>query len=371
MKILALGGCGQEGKTTVRDLIQQEQIDQVIIGDINIAAADAFKTEVNSDKLSTAQVDVTDRPRLLELMSDVDVVLNFVGPFYRFGKPILTAAIEAGKHYVDICDDYDATADLLDLSDQARDAGITAIIGLGVSPGITNLAAKHGADRLDSVDNIAVNWVVTVTDVEDLGESAAMDHGLHMIDGDVPQYLNGEWKNVPGTSGQEMFTFPVVGETLNYFVGHPEPVTLPRYIDVAGDVICKGGVPGADEELIAMARLGMTSPEPIEVQGQMVSPRAMAIQLLAHADADESELPPPFSGFIVTVSGKQNGQPQAFTYSICGRMSPWTGTPPSVAAIMLGTDQIAEKGAFAPEGCLDPEAFFAEMAKRDLIVEFA
>ncbi len=372
MKILALGGCGQEGKTTVKDLIAQENVEQIIIGDINIDAANQFATDLNSNKVITAEVNVTDRPRLLELMNRVDVVANFVGPYYRFGKLILEAAITAGKDYVDICDDHDATSDLLELNNRARQSGITAIIGLGVSPGITNLAAKHGADRLDKVTDIAVNWIVTITDVEDIGASAAVDHALHIIDGTVPQYINGEWQQINGASGQEIFEFPVVGKTLNFYVGHPEPVTLPRYIDVSGNVICKGGCPGADEFLLAAKTLGLTSPDLIEVQGQHIAPRAIASQLMDRMDVeDELMLPPPFSGFIVSVHGTKSGLPQSYRYEISGRMSPWTGTPPAVAALMLGEGRIKSKGVFAPEGCLDPVTFFAEMEKRGLLIKYS
>jgi short subunit dehydrogenase-like uncharacterized protein len=41
-------------------------------------------------------------------------VLNCVGPFYRFGPPVLTAAIKAGVSYLDVCDDWEPTLDMLE-----------------------------------------------------------------------------------------------------------------------------------------------------------------------------------------------------------------------------------------------------------------
>ena len=57
------------------------------------------------------------------------------------------AAIEAGAHYLDICDDWEPTLDMLELGERARARGVTAVIGMGASPGLTNLLAmKAGKD---------------------------------------------------------------------------------------------------------------------------------------------------------------------------------------------------------------------------------
>ncbi|QOW23111.1 hypothetical protein [Novilysobacter avium] len=55
--------------------------------------------------------------------------------------PILKSAIEAGCHYVVICDDAQPTVDMLDLHEQASQAGIVALVGCGVSPGTLNVLA--------------------------------------------------------------------------------------------------------------------------------------------------------------------------------------------------------------------------------------
>ena len=302
-------------------------------------------------------------------MRDADVVANFVGPYWKLGAPTISAAIEAGTNYVDICDDYDATEDLLALDEKAREAGITAIIGLGASPGVTNMAAKLGANNLEQVDEIEVKWIVSITDVEELGASAAVEHAMHILDGSVPQYLDSEWVGREATTETEMMTFPVIGETPVYYLGHPEPITLPRYIDGVKKVTCKGGCPGGDEALQAMAALGLMSNEPVQVDGQAVSPRAVGIQLLDRLPMDEDELPPPYSAFYVIVRGQENGAPAEYDYMYGGQMSPWTGTPASIGAIMLGLGQVETTGVVAPEGCLDPDLFFAEMAKRGLVAE--
>jgi hypothetical protein len=66
---------------------------------------------------------------MVQAMSEVDVVMNCSGPYHLLGVKVLKAAIEAGKHFVDYCDDVAPTLEMLALSDQAKAKGITAIIG--------------------------------------------------------------------------------------------------------------------------------------------------------------------------------------------------------------------------------------------------
>lgn len=91
MKFLALGGAGQEGSRTVRDLVLSAQVDSVVIGDLNLDAANQLKKDIGSDKVSTLQVDATVHAELIEALKGVDVVITFVAPTTvsacRFCKP--------------------------------------------------------------------------------------------------------------------------------------------------------------------------------------------------------------------------------------------------------------------------------------------
>ena len=71
---------------------------------------------------------------------------------------ILEAVIQARKPYVDICDDWNPTLDLINMNQNAKNAGITAIIGIGASPGITNLMAVIACSMLDEVDDLITAW---------------------------------------------------------------------------------------------------------------------------------------------------------------------------------------------------------------------
>jgi saccharopine dehydrogenase-like NADP-dependent oxidoreductase len=105
-----------------------------------------LKAEAGSKKTAAIRVDVNDQKALMKATEDTDVVANFVGPYYLYGVKVIEAAIEAKADYVDINDDYDATRDVLALHKAAKNAGITAVTGMGASPGQFGLAGDKPMD---------------------------------------------------------------------------------------------------------------------------------------------------------------------------------------------------------------------------------
>jgi saccharopine dehydrogenase-like NADP-dependent oxidoreductase len=57
-------------------------------------------------------LDISNERALREALAAHDMALNTVGPFYRFGVPILRAAIETGTTYLDVCDDVEPTVEI-------------------------------------------------------------------------------------------------------------------------------------------------------------------------------------------------------------------------------------------------------------------
>ena len=93
MKVLALGGSGGMGRYAVETALTFDGIEQIIVADINEEAANSYANSL-PDKVVGIGLDVTDRSKLTEIMLNVDVVLNTVGPFFKYGPPVLEAAID-------------------------------------------------------------------------------------------------------------------------------------------------------------------------------------------------------------------------------------------------------------------------------------
>ena len=141
-KVIVLGGAGAVGSVSVKTLAEHDEFSEVVIGDNNIGRANDVASKINSPKISTAGFDALNVGSVRDAIRGCDVVLNCVGPFYSTVKPIIKAVMKEGINYVDICDDVDVTLELLDMDKKIKKAGITALLGMGNSPGATNIIAK-------------------------------------------------------------------------------------------------------------------------------------------------------------------------------------------------------------------------------------
>ncbi len=194
MKILALGGCGEMGGYAVKTLLKSVSPPEIMIADRNAVVAEDFARGLGNG-VGWMALDISDRNALDEAVQKADLVMNTVGPFFRFGKSVLTACIRRGKDYMAICDDWEPTLEMLDLCDEAEKSGITAIIGLGASPGISNMLAVKAIEELDTVTEIYTGWDLDSAKPEKTGRkpSAATVHGIHQLTGTIRAFENGRY----------------------------------------------------------------------------------------------------------------------------------------------------------------------------------
>ncbi len=365
MKALVIGGTGGMGQGVARDLIKQDRITKVTLGDINVDPARVQEKLRYSDKVSLVRIDVNDHKGMVIAIREVDVVINCAGPFYKTAVAVARAAVEAKVNYIDICDDYEAVPILFsseDIDKAAKEAGITVLTGMGSDPGTNNVLVKWYADRLDRVDEIYLYWVVSIAELA----GAAWDHGLHMVLGKVPQYIDGRLVQVDGGGGEEIEHFlEPLGECLISYVGHPQPITIPRYIKGVKTVVIKGAlIPRWVDTLIKEQKAtGFLSNEAVDVKGDRVVPYNLTLKLWDAIPKDRDN-GPQASGLKVIVKGERQGKQVAYTADIVGRMAPGTGLPASIAALMMDAGEVTVKGVVAPEGCINPDKFLAELLKR-------
>jgi len=364
MRAFVLGGAGGMGQGVARDLIKQERITHVVLGDLFPDPERLSPKLHDSAKATLVKMDVNDHSGMVNAFKDVDVIINCAGPFYKTAVPVARAAVEARVNYIDICDDYEGTEILFnsDIDEMAKEAGITVLTGMGSDPGTNNVLVKWYADRLDSVDEIYLYWVVAIAELS----GAAWDHSLHMTLGKIPQYINGELVHVEGGTGvvEEEFLDPL-GTCHVRYVGHPQPLTIPLYIKGVKNVIIKGAlIPLWVDQLIKEQKdTGLLSKEPLEFNGGSVIPYDLTLKLW-ETIPEGRDKGPQASGLKVIVKGVREGKKVTYTADMVGRMAPGTGIPASIAALMMNEGDVTEKGVMAPEGCIDPGKFLAAFLKR-------
>jgi len=364
MQVIVVGGAGTMGQGVARDLIKQDKITKVTLGDI-VTDPNRLQEKLRaSDKVSLIKIDVNDHDGLVEAIKGNDVVINTAGPFYKTAVAVARAAVEAGVNYIDICDDYEAVPILFssDIDETAKKAGVTVLTGMGSDPGTNNVLVRWYADKLDQVEEIKLFWVVSIAELH----GAAWDHSLHMVTGELPQYIDGKLVHVEGGTGEETATFlDPLGTCVMRYVGHPQPITIPKYIEGVKNVIIKGAlIPTWVDELIKEQRdTGFLSTEPIEVKGTKVVPYDLTLKMWEKIPEGRDN-GPQASGLKVIVKGIRGDHRVTYTADMVGRMAPGTGLPASIAALMMDDGYVTVKGVVAPEGCIDPEKFLSEFIKR-------
>jgi len=197
MKVVVLGGAGDMGSAAVRDLVEFTDVAGVTIADLNSEAALKLAASLKDARVDVQKVDASSHADLVRVIKGHDVAAGALGPFYRFEKPIVEAALEAGVDYVSICDDHDAVDAVLQLDQAARDKGRRILTGLGWTPGLSNLLARKGYGELEEVESIRVYWAGSAGDSEGF---AVILHTIHIFTGMVASFQEGRLVEVKAGS---------------------------------------------------------------------------------------------------------------------------------------------------------------------------
>jgi len=380
MNIIILGGCGVMGSEIVNQLISLSDI-EITIGDKD--ERNLQKTlERFGKRISTEIIDVNNEQQLISSLKNYDIVVSTIGPFYKYGKKIVEASIRSGVNCIDINDDYDAIQESLSLHKQAEKNGVTVITGLGASPGITNILAKNGSEKLDNTSEINIFW--SESSVDPTG-SAALEHWLHIISGEVPMFLNEKWVDVKGLSDPEITTFiNPVGELKVYYTGHPEPVTLPKYIKDVKKVTIKGGLfpPKVMKIWKAFRNAGLSSEKTFIYKDLKIPLRELTVKLIRampyfapeYFNELYKEAMDRYEGVAgalkVEVIGERNGNRMKITYDVLTDSVKFgTALPAALGTIMMIEGKINKNGVYAPEGAIDTKSFLTKIEPKIKIKE--
>jgi saccharopine dehydrogenase (NAD+, L-lysine-forming) len=377
-KVVVLGGAGVVGTACVKMLAMGKVFDSVVIGDINLTSAENIAKSIG-DSVSAVQVDCSDPNSIKKVIADADVVINCVGPYYKFEMIILPAVIEMKKHYVDVCDDTQPTYDALAISKQAEDAGITALLGMGSSPGVTNMLAAYAATELLEVcDSIEMFHIHGGEPNEGPG---VIGHRFYCMSNPIPVFLDGEAKLVkPEDSASleediEFINLP--GKYRVYPYPHPEPITMPMFLKGLKKVTNKGAVlPEAYYNLTRQIHAcGLYSKDPVDVKGQKVIPYDFAIaylikerdRILKEVNFGEQR------GCVkIVVKGLKKGtkEPRTYIFSLVSEgagknqaLGEATGIPAAFGAMLIHQGKITKRGVLPPEAAVSAMDFIATMQK--------
>jgi len=402
MRVVVVGGAGAMGRWTVRDLTESEGVDEVVVADLDGARAReaAGWAAARSGSNGTAQVsglalDAGDGQALRRAFDGADVVCNCA--VHATNLPVMEACADAQAHYVDLGGLFHMTRRQLALHDRFVAAGVTAVVGMGGSPGTTNVLAALAGRDLDEVSEVEVRLGVA-----DFAPSAAPVPVPYAISTILDEFAapamtfrDGRLVEVPAMSEQEELDFPApvgrvrVGHTL-----HSEIATLPLHFAdrEVRSVSFKVGFPAEFmDKLALLTALGLADTAPVELPGGRVVPR----ELLIHSITRTATMPGPEAApddaeaIWVRVRGRRAGpsgdpalapresptverlaecvvRPHPVWQAGAGQLD--TGVPPSIVAQFLASGLIDRPGVLPPEDAVPPEPYLAELATRNMEV---
>lgn len=371
MNILAIGGAGAMGRAALHAVKKFPEIDRIIIADIDEVAAKSAAHEIGK-KATPLVLDIMNEIALNDAISSCDIVFNTSGPFFRFGVPVLKATLAVGRPYFDICDDPEPTLDMLRLDQLAKDSNCTAVVGIGISPGVTNLLAMKAYNQLDSVDRLTTVWNVDgetaaaeLTKKKDKA-AAAYVHWLEQLTGKIPVYEHGK-PSFKTPMEPVTVEYPGRGKRVLYRVGHPEAITLaynfPELAEAPNLMVLGTELQVFLGGLANKVNQGVLSVEQAADKLALQSTSGIIglreiIKILAGKFRKAPKLPEAFA----LAEGLKNNKPTTVACALNAipayDMGECTGIPMVVALRLYLDGKITESGVHAPETIINPDDFF-------------
>jgi saccharopine dehydrogenase-like NADP-dependent oxidoreductase len=388
--IVGAGGVGAAAAAIAR---RRPFFDHLVLADLDGSRAVAAAERCGDPRITGAACDASSTEAIVALIraERVDVILNACDP--RLNPPIFAAAREAGVTYLDMAmtlserhpdEPYARPGVMLGdaqfaAAEEWEAAGLLALVGIGIEPGLSDIFARHAADTMFSeIDEIGVR------DGADLVVDGYAFAPTFSIWTTIEECLNPPliWERDRGFfvtepfSEPEVFEFPEgIGPVECVNVEHEEVVLIPRWVDCKR-VTFKYGL---GDEFIGVLKtlhlLGLDSTEPVPVRGVAVAPRDLVAAVLPNpAELGGQMRGRTCAGTLVTGTGLDGNPRATYLYHVVDNETTmaldgsqavvWqTAINPIVALELLAS------GAWSGVGVLGPEAFPAQPFL-DLLAEY-
>jgi saccharopine dehydrogenase (NAD+, L-lysine forming) len=371
VKVLVVG-TGGVGAAAAAVAQKRDFFERMTFADLDPARPQALVDRLDDERFAAARVDASDQASVAALAREHDTVLNATDP--RFNLPVFEAAFETRCTYLDMAMSLSEPGFLLgqrqlDQQERWADAGLLALVGIGVEPGLSDVFARYAADHLFSeIDEVAVR---DGANLEVEGYEFAPTFSIWTT---IEECLNPPlvwerergWYTTEPFSEPEEFDFPEgIGPLECVNVEHEEVVLVPRWVDCRR-VTFKYGL-GAEfiDVLKTLHRLGLDSTERIRVRDVEVAPRdVVAAALPDPATLGERMHGQTCAGTFVTGAGV-DGEPRAtYLYHVTDNEHAMREYGSQAVVLQTALNpvvalELLANGSWSGAGVLGPEAFDA------------
>lgn len=376
----AVLGAGLQGSACAFDLLHQSEVERVLLLDRVVDDLPRFLRDGWGDRLETRVLDFQNVKRVREALEGVGVALS-AAPYY-LNYELARAAIAAGTHFADLGGNTEIVFRQKGLHGEARERGVSVIPDVGLAPGLVNVLAAAGIERLDETKRVKLY----VGGLPQHPEPPLYYEVVYSLEGALDYYTtpswilrNGERRQIDALSEVEELDFPELGTCLEAFHTGGGISTLPWTYEGRVEVMEYKTLryPGHVQVMRAIRDLGLLDPEPTEVDGVRVAPRDLFTAVV------EPRLRKPESRDLVVlravVEGEAGGRPRRLAWNLVDHydeehrisaMERTTGFSLAIVGMMQARSQVLSLGVVTPDEAIPMEAYVAELGRRGVEIRF-
>ena len=350
-------GAGNIGRCLIKDLLAADAGAQVVAIDNSEAALAETTKFASNGRVAYLKLDVADSQALARHAQDAAVLINTTDGSKSL--EILDAAINAHTPYLDVHGTL-LVNERLAMSAVAEAAGVTALIGMGCSPGITNMLAGYGARNASGEIVVEVEYVTHRPMNPSLG---LLDTALRQFRNHVRSTLfeNGSYHSKLPFEGAMRTRFPGMEEEVELvYTPHSEPVTVPRFVPGLKKVSVRGAYqPKIMNLLKALYSFGLMDQNlMVEVDGVPTDFQPILRDALMGNGSLKPEGVQPLYLLRVRVTGEEQGR-RVVNEMTVGHPPGWDPLPQGRMTALPAsfTAQLIARGEFRSKGVCGPESF--------------
>ena len=355
LRVAILGAGGTIAPAIVRDLAESPEAGELVLLDLDPDRARAVAEEHGGGKARSRRADA--RSGLAEAIAECDVLVNSAS--YRINLEAMSACLEARCHYMDLGGLYWMTGRQLEKSQEFERAGLLGLLGMGSSPGKTNVMAVRATRELGTKPH-RIDVIAGGRD-PDPPPGFSVPYALRTLIDELtmpPVAVRGGRAHElePLADGGSVGFPEPIGQAETIHTLHSEVRTFP---DSFGCEECTFRLSLAPSLLARLRELREASEEEVEHTARQASPpsaKTVSVHMIEAYDE---------SGRMVRATATTGPME---SWSLGGGVVS-TAAPAAAAVRLMARREIDAVGVMPPERCVEPDALFPELERRNCVFD--